>query len=497
MPPSRALRARETLALTLALGARKRDRIQDRSHGGGVRTGGARHDGATQKLSGTLISIQDAHISKETALDDTKSLMDHVKSDQLALVQALRGKGEENEKQAQIIADKDRLLKRQEENEKQAQIIADKDRLLKRKEVKMLQMASLESEIRLTTETVKMLQMASLESEIQSLKADNLLEKLKMQAQHKARPPSTQWASQIGSFIFVAAKTGHFEKDVRRIVKLEADNESMTHRIAQLESELNKAKTSYSVIHFHDQLAKTQRLELHYRTKTKQGEEMEAKIKALEKRADINANEAEQAREKYKKLFEAVQKQSQLQSEKVKNMGPSVTAKAEELSVSYYKDLVIERDIQIVQLKSRIKHLSTQDKRSLLANKRNEDQQSEISRRMAMLQARLDASQSANQQLALSNKSTALLSHLTESTQIQSTGGRRPSQEDTIAVGRSCSEVGRSSSGGGSPLSQVSRGDARGDTPDTAKQRSGGLPRPHSAMARVPERGSAHASGPG
>ena len=44
----------------------------------------------------------------------------------------------------------------------------------------------------------------------------------------------------------------------------------MTHRIAQLESELNKAKTSYSVIHFHDQLAKTQRLELHYRTKTKQ-----------------------------------------------------------------------------------------------------------------------------------------------------------------------------------------------------------------------------------
>ena len=29
-------------------------------------------------------------------------------------MQALRGKGEENEKQAQIIADKDRLLKRQE-----------------------------------------------------------------------------------------------------------------------------------------------------------------------------------------------------------------------------------------------------------------------------------------------------------------------------------------------------------------------------------------------
>jgi hypothetical protein len=117
-------------------------------------------DGATRKL-------EDAHVSKETALNDTKSLMDQVKSDQLALVQQLRAKGEENERQAQIIADKDRLLKRQE---------------------------------------VKMLQMASLESEIQSVKADSLLERRKLESMHKA-------------------KTAHFERDVRRIVKLEADNE--------------------------------------------------------------------------------------------------------------------------------------------------------------------------------------------------------------------------------------------------------------------------------
>ena len=65
----------------------------------------------------------------------------------------------------------------------------------------------------------------------------------------------------------------------------------MLKRIAQLESELNKAKTSYSVIHFHDQLAKTQRLELHNRTKTKQVEELETHIKALGKVADRHAKE--------------------------------------------------------------------------------------------------------------------------------------------------------------------------------------------------------------
>jgi len=183
----------------------------------------------------------------------------------------------------------------------------------------------------------------------------------------------------------------------------------MLKRIAQLESELNKAKTSYSVIHFHDQLAKTQRLELHNRTKTKQVEELETHIKALGKVADRHAKEAEVAKDKYKKLFDAVQRQALEQSEKSKLLGPAVSEQAEALSVSYYKDLVIEKDKQIISLKARIKQLNTNDKRTSLASKRHEDQQNEASRRLAMLNAKLEAAQAANRELTLASGTAALL----------------------------------------------------------------------------------------
>ncbi len=57
--------------------------------------------------------------------------------------------------------------------------------------------------------------MAKLESEIQSLKAENLLERKKMESQHET-------------------KIAQFHKDVQRLVKLEADNETHVAKIAQV-----------------------------------------------------------------------------------------------------------------------------------------------------------------------------------------------------------------------------------------------------------------------
>jgi septal ring factor EnvC (AmiA/AmiB activator) len=207
----------------------------------------------------------------------------------------------------------------------------------------------------------------------------------------------------------------------------------MLKRIAQLESELNKAKTSYSVIHFHDQLAKTQRLELHNRTKTKQVEELETHIKALGKVADRHAKEAEVAKDKYKKLFDAVQKQAQEQSEKSKLLGPAVSEQAEALSVSYYKDLVIEKDKQINSLKARIKQLNTNDKRTSLASKRHEDQQNEASRRLAMLNAKLEAAQAANRELTLASGTAALLQERNALAQVPASAAKDAPVENVLS----------------------------------------------------------------
>lgn len=93
-----------------------------------------------------------------------------VKADQILLVQQLRAKGDENEKLQLVIVEKDKTLKKQE---------------------------------------VQMLQMAKMESEIQSLKAQSLIERKKLESQH-------------------AAKTSFFETDILRLTKLEAENERCT-----------------------------------------------------------------------------------------------------------------------------------------------------------------------------------------------------------------------------------------------------------------------------
>jgi len=197
--------------------------------------------------------LEDAELAKDAALDDTRGLIDQVKGDQMTLVLQMRTKGEENEKLQKVIADKDKQLKRQEN---------------------------------------KMLQMAGLESEIQSLRAENLLNYKKMQAQHEA-------------------KTAQFQNDIKRLVKLEAENDRYSERVRQLESEVKKAKTSYTVMHYLDEKARSGRLESLYRTKTKAYEEAETKLKSLEKTADKYKSDAKEMEKKYKALFDAVEKQNQ------------------------------------------------------------------------------------------------------------------------------------------------------------------------------------------
>jgi hypothetical protein len=122
--------------------------------------------------------LEDAELAKDAALEDTRNLVEQVKADQMTLVLQMRSKGEENEKLQKIIADRDKQIKRQE---------------------------------------TKMLQMASLESEIQSLRAENLLNYKKMLAQHEA-------------------KTAQFQNDLKRLVKLEAENTRYNERVKQLEA---------------------------------------------------------------------------------------------------------------------------------------------------------------------------------------------------------------------------------------------------------------------
>ena len=75
--------------------------------------------------------------------------------------------------------------------------------------------------------------------------------------------------------------------------------------------ELKKAKTSYTVMHYLDEQAKSARLESLYRGKTKAVEEAETKIKTLEKHCDKYRTEAQEMEKKYKALFDAVEAQNQ------------------------------------------------------------------------------------------------------------------------------------------------------------------------------------------
>jgi predicted nuclease with TOPRIM domain len=249
------------------------------------------------------VKLEDAEHAKDAALDDTRGLVEQVKADQMTLVLQMRAKGEENEKLQKVIADKDKLLKKQE---------------------------------------TKMLQMAEMESQIQSLRAENMLNYKKMHAQHEA-------------------KTAQFQNDIKRLAKLEAENAKYSERIKQLEAEVKRAKTSYTVMHYLDEQARSSRLESLYRSKTKAYEEADIKVKALKEAADKFKAEALEWQKKYKTLCSAVEEENNKQSDK--RVPVDVHKKADELSVCYYKDLVHEKDKEIQTLLKRINRLSAGDLR--------------------------------------------------------------------------------------------------------------------------------------
>jgi hypothetical protein len=130
--------------------------------------------------NGATSRLEDAELAKDSALNDTKGLVDQVKTDQMLLVQQLRAKGDENEKLQVVIQDKDKTLKKQE---------------------------------------VQMLQMAKMESEIQSLKAQSLLERKKLESQH-------------------AAKMTHFEVEIQKMTRLEAENDRYREKLKALEEQV-------------------------------------------------------------------------------------------------------------------------------------------------------------------------------------------------------------------------------------------------------------------
>lgn len=295
--------------------------------------------------------LEDAEHAKDAALEDTRGLIEQVKADQMTLVLQMRAKGEENEKLQKVITEKDKQLKRQE---------------------------------------TKMLQMASLESEIQSLRTDNLLHYKKMQSQHEA-------------------KTAQFQNDIKRLVKLEAENQRYSDRVCQLEAELKKAKTSYTVMHYLDEQAKSGKLESLYRSKTKAYEEVEVKLKALEKNCERHKADAQQWEKTYHTLLDAVHKQNKKEAEKNRNP-VDVRKKADELSVVYYKDLVREKDKEIQTLLKRIKRLSATDLRSRLTRRHGDQERQELSSRIASLSYELDRAQAAQKELQFTSDAQEAIS---------------------------------------------------------------------------------------
>ena len=163
-------------------------------------------------------------------------------------------------------------------------------------------------------------------------------------------------------------------------------------------AELKKAKTSYTVMHYLDEQAKSARLESLYRSKTKAFEDSETKIKTLEKHCDKFRTEAQEMEKKYKALFDAVEAQNQ-KADKHKSGVESVRKKAEELSVVYYKDLVREKDKEIQTLQKRIKRLSASELRSKLTRRHGDQERQELTGRIARLAYDLDRAQAAQKEL--------------------------------------------------------------------------------------------------
>lgn len=183
--------------------------------------------------NGATSRLEDAELAKDSALNDTKGLVDQVKTDQMLLVQQLRAKGEENEKLQVVIQDKDKTLKKQE---------------------------------------VQMLQMAKMESEIQSLKAQSLLERKKLESQH-------------------AAKMSHFEVEIQKMTRLEAENDRYRERLKATEEQVGRQNLSHVQTKLKEMQEKAERFEGMYVKKIKQVEELETKAKGFQHLAEKHAAE--------------------------------------------------------------------------------------------------------------------------------------------------------------------------------------------------------------
>lgn len=112
-----------------------------------------------------------------------------------------------------------------------------------------------------------------------------------------------------------------------------------------------------------------------------QVEELEKKVNGYKAEAERHSAEAEQSREKYNKLFKAVEEQQTAKSK------PKIdtSKKADELSIAYYKDMVKEKDRELAKLLSRNRQMSRVETSGKLMAKRFEDQRTEMSARMGQV----------------------------------------------------------------------------------------------------------------
>eukprot|EP00960_Hanusia_phi_P066409 766393-Hanusia_phi.AAC.10 len=114
----------------------------------------------------------------------------------MALVLQMRAKGEENEKLQRVIEEKDRLLKQQE---------------------------------------AQVLRVSGLESEIQTLKAENLLSRKKLEVKWNHGLELLHFDFQKAQH---NAKTSHFKNEIKKLAMIESENEALQGKLKMLELEL-------------------------------------------------------------------------------------------------------------------------------------------------------------------------------------------------------------------------------------------------------------------
>mmetsp|Transcript_6295 Transcript_6295/g.22430 ORF Transcript_6295/g.22430 Transcript_6295/m.22430 type:complete len:443 (+) Transcript_6295:198-1526(+) len=215
---------------------------------------------------------------------------------------------------------------------------------------------------------------------------------------------------------------------------IEAENESLQAKLKLLELELKNARTAYTSTSFQSEQMKAQRFEKLHQTKSKQVEELEAKIRSLQKAAEKNEKDAAEWRDKYKKLYEAVKKQGMEREEKQKNI-VDVRHIAEQLSVSYYKDLVKEKDKEIQQLTTRIKRLSSSNLNSKLSEKNFLNEKMQLSEKINELHHKLHLAEDANSELLdlVSQQEETVAPHRRATSPMESPPQRRGSMTGSVS----------------------------------------------------------------